>query len=65
MNEKKYLLISGILFLVLAVLHLLRVIFSWPFEIGEYSIPIWVSYFPVVILGVLSRWAFRLYATKG
>jgi len=65
MDERKYLLISGIFFLIIAVLHLFRLIFNWHFDIGGYTFPMWVSYFPILIFGILSRWAFKLYTAKG
>ena len=43
MNLKAYLTITGIIFVMIAALHLLRLINQWPAQIDVVSIPIWVS----------------------
>lgn len=60
MGIKAYLTISGILFVIIAVLHLLRLIYQWPAEIGAVSIPVWVSCAGLLIASVLFVWAFLL-----
>jgi hypothetical protein len=44
-----YLVVSGVVFLLVAVLHLLRLVFEWPVVVGPWTIPQWPSYvgFPV------------------
>ena len=60
MNRNAYLIITGIIFVLVAVLHLLRLIYQWPVQIGAISIPIWVSCAGLLIAFVLFVWAFLL-----
>ena len=47
------------LFVVIAVSHLLRIIFGWSAQIGGLDIPVWVSWLAVVIAGALAYFGFR------
>jgi protein-S-isoprenylcysteine O-methyltransferase Ste14 len=46
------------LFLVVAIMHLLRIIFGWQVEIGGLSIPFWVSWLGVLVAGALAYLGF-------
>ena len=59
-SARGYLLISGVIFGLVAVLHLLRVVNGWPFQVGTWSVPMWPSWLGVLVPGVLCGWAFRL-----
>ena len=59
MKDKAYFFISALIFAIVAILHLLRIVFNWNFEFASYYIPMWVSYFPVIFLGVLSVLGFK------
>jgi len=48
-----------VLFLIIAALHLLRIVFGWPAQIGGWSIPVWVSWLALVATGVLAALGFR------
>jgi len=37
-------IVTATLFLVVAIIHLLRIIFGWSVEIGGLSIPFWASW---------------------
>ena len=39
LNQKTYMTVTATLFLVVAIMHLLRIIFGWQVEIGSLSIP--------------------------
>ena len=54
MNQSTYMKVTGIIFLVIAVLHLYRAIASLPVVIGDFSIPVAASWIGVVIAGFLS-----------
>ena len=60
MTLKRYTTISGIIFLLVAFLHLIRVIAEWNLIIGGSNIPSWVSMLIVAVLGYLSYTGFRI-----
>jgi len=59
-NLKAYVLISGVLFGLLVLLHLLRVVNGWALAIGQFSVPMWASYVGIVVSAALCVWAIRL-----
>ena len=59
MQQKTYNTITAVLFLIIAALHLLRIVFGWPAQIGGWSIPVWVSWLALVATGVLAALGFR------
>jgi hypothetical protein len=60
MKSKSYLLISAIIFALVAILHLVRLIGHWSVQIGAFAIPLWGSWLGLFIATALSLWAFRL-----
>ena len=60
MNTKYYLMITAVIFVIVAVLHLLRLIYQWPAQIGAATIPIWASCAGLVVASALFVWAFLL-----
>ncbi len=60
MNGRTYALVTGVVFLVIAVLHLLRLIFGWQAAIGGGSVPMWASWVALLIAGYLMYEGFRL-----
>ncbi|HEV8700278.1 MAG TPA: hypothetical protein VGV60_03290 [Candidatus Polarisedimenticolia bacterium] len=61
MNTKTYLAGSGFIFFLVGVLHLLRLIYRWPAQIGTWTVPNWVSCLGLVVAWGLCAWAFRLH----
>ena len=59
MDQKAYNTISAVVFLIVGLLHLLRIIFGWPAQIGGLNIPLWVSWLAVVVTGALAYFGFR------
>ena len=57
---RAYLQISGVLFGIIAVIHLLRLFRHWPVDLAGHPVPLWVSWLGLVLAGGLSIWAFRL-----
>ena len=59
-NHSHYMLalISGVLFTIIAVGHLVRIIFGWTMNIGENGIPMWVSIVAAIIAGGMGVWNF-------
>jgi hypothetical protein len=56
---RAYLQISGTLFGVVALAHVLRVAEKWPIEVGGWFVPMWVSMVGFLLTGALAIWAFR------
>ena len=50
--------VTATLFLVVAIMHLLRIIFGWSVEIGGLNIPFWVSWLGVLVAGALAYFGF-------
>jgi protein-S-isoprenylcysteine O-methyltransferase Ste14 len=51
-------MVTATLFLVVAIMHLLRIVFGWQVEIGGLSIPSWVSWLGVLVAGALAYLGF-------
>ena len=62
MSKKNYLLISAIIFSLVALGHLVRLFTHWSFQIGTMTVPLWGSWLAVLIGATLSIWAFRLFS---
>lgn len=60
MAVKTYLSISGLIFLVIAVLHALRIAYGWEAMLGGWEVPMWLSWVALVVSGYLSWNARRL-----
>ena len=55
MDRKTYFSVTSIVFLIIAVLHGLRVIQGWDASIGGWMVPLWGSY-AAVALGAYLPW---------
>ena len=51
--------VGGTLFLLIAIVHFLRVIFGWGVIINGLMMPLWVSVVAGLITFTLSMWMFR------
>ncbi len=60
MSQRTFSLIAGVVFGLIALGHVLRIVFGWPFTIQEFSVPMWGSGLAVVVMGYLSYEGFRL-----
>jgi hypothetical protein len=58
LSRKTYRTVTATLFLVVAIMHLLRIIFGWQVEIGGLSIPFWVSWLALPVAGALAYFGF-------
>ena len=54
MNKNQLLRLASVIFGAIAVLHLLRSIFSWPARIANFDVPLWLSYIIVVVAAYLA-----------
>ena len=48
--------VAGTVFVLVAVLHLLRIGFNLPLSLGTWQIPLWLSWLAVVLTGFLAGW---------
>ena len=54
----KYLVVSGVIFGVIALLQAVRVLYQWPVLIADVDVPLWVSVAAAAVAGGMSVWAF-------
>ena len=62
MKRKTFSVLAGTIFTLVALFHLIRILEDWPIIIGDWSIPISLSWVGLVIAGVLAVLGFRLAA---
>ena len=55
----KYVVVSGVLFGVLAVVQAVRALNQWPVQVAGFDVPVWVSWVAMIVAGSLCVWAFR------
>ena len=60
MTIRGYQIISGCFFFLIAGLHLIRLIYQMPVQVGDWIVPVWISVGGVVVPGALSVVAFKL-----
>jgi len=58
--EKLALLVSGTIFIIVSIMHLLRLIFNLTIKIGNFTVPLKFSLFGCLISLLLSMWMFML-----
>ena len=64
MRSNSYEAVSGTAFGIVALGHVVRLLFSWPVHIGQQDIPIWFSIVGLVLAGALCFWALRILGTS-
>ncbi len=57
--------VAGIIFLAVAIIHLLRLILKLEVIIAGHVIPMWFSIMWVIITLALSLWMFKISSAKG
>ena len=55
-----FLLIAGVIFGSVSIIHLVRALYAWGFVIGPMNLPIAVSWLGFIVTLSLSAWAFLL-----
>ncbi len=60
MNKQTYFLVSGLVFAIVAIVHLLRIINQLPVVVGTWDIPMAVSVIGFIVAGILSYCGFTL-----
>jgi hypothetical protein len=59
MTQKSYNLVTGVLFIVIGSLHLLRSIVGWDAVVGGVEIPLWISWVVVVLAAYLAYYGIK------
>jgi hypothetical protein len=62
--ERKLLMLVGIVFLIVALLHLVRIAFGWNLILAEVTVPLWLSWVGVIFPGYLSYSSFHFALKK-
>jgi len=57
--EKAALLTAGIVFLVVSVMHLLRLFYNVEVKVKNFVVPVWASIFGFIVSLGLSIWMFK------
>ena len=60
MNDKTYLIVSGVFFGLITIAHLIRLIFQVSVQIDSLILPMWPSVLAIILALTLCVWAFRL-----
>ena len=63
MGHKNYCMVSGGLFLLVALAHLLRIVYGMSIQIDDFAVPMLASWIGLMVSAGLAFWAFRL--TRG
>lgn len=65
MSQRTFSLVAGVVFGLIALGHVLRIIFRWSIVIQGFSVPMWASWLAVVVIGYLAYEGFRLAKKSG
>ncbi len=57
--SKKYVVVSGAIFGVIAVAQAIRASLQVPVHIGSIEVPVWASWVAAAVAGSLCAWALR------
>ncbi len=60
MSQKTFSLVAGVIFLVIALMHVLRLVLKWEVVVNGRTMPMWVSGVGVLIAGCLAYEGFRV-----
>jgi hypothetical protein len=60
MDAKTFSLVAGVIFAVVALLHLVRIFMQWTVVIGDWSVPKSVSWVALIVAGGLALLGLRL-----
>ena len=59
-DKNQSLILASIIFGFVALVHLLRSIFSWSLVVENFSVPLYFSYIAVIVAGYLSWQMYNL-----
>ncbi len=64
MDQKIFSIVAGVIFALVALLHLARIYVGWPVVIGGWSVPMWMSWIGLVFAGGLAYFGFSFAARR-
>lgn len=65
MAHKGYCGVSGILFSLVALAHLLRIVYSLSIHVEDVAVPMLASWIALIVPAGLAVWAFRITRASG
>lgn len=60
MDKKSYLQVTGAIFALAALAHLIRAVLDWPIVIAGWIVPVWLSWLAFLTSGTLSGFGWNL-----
>ena len=60
MSQRTFLLIASVVFGLIALGHVLRIVFNLSFVVQDISVPMWASWIAIVVMGYLAYEGLRL-----
>jgi uncharacterized protein YacL len=60
MPRRAYLLVTAVIFSLIALLHLVRIIIGWSVMLASWSVPMWLSWVALIVTGALAYFGFSL-----
>jgi hypothetical protein len=60
LNQKLFCFVAGLIFLVVALAHALRLVFLWRVTVMGWTVPVWVSWIAFLVSGFLAYEGLRL-----
>lgn len=60
MSRKTFSVLAGVIFLLVAAAHLLRLVFRWAVIIAGWQVPQWISAVAFFVAAILAYEGFRL-----
>jgi len=65
MSQRIFSLVAGAVFGLVALAHVLRIVFGWSVVIQDFAVPVWASWIAVIVAGYLAYEGFRLARKSG
>ena len=59
MEQKTFDIVAGVIFGLVALVHLTRIWLGWPAAIGGWSVPMWMSWIGLIVAGGLAFFGLR------
>jgi hypothetical protein len=56
MKTRLYVVASALIFMLVAVGHMVRLMESWPVQVGPFSLPVWASVVAVLASAGVAVW---------